>query len=262
VALLEEQLGVRLLQRSTRKVQLTEAGRLYYDRASHALAALEDAEAAVSDLQSSLRGVVRLTAPADAATGILAPLISRFVERHPGVHVDCALTGRIVDLVAEGIDFAFRAAPISDSSLVARKLSMLESSLYAAASYVSRRGAPTRIAELATHDCVLFRGDHARALWTLLGPNGEESVEVHGPINADDFAFVHQACVQGAGVALLPRFLAEPSIARGELVRVLPAVSGVRRAWHLVYPTGRYLPRRVAAFRDFVLSELGAKPDA
>jgi DNA-binding transcriptional LysR family regulator len=261
VSLLEEELGVRLLQRSTRKVQVTEAGRVFYDRASRALAGLEDAEAAVSDLQSSLRGSVRLTAPPDAAAGILAPLIARFVELHPAVHVECVLTGRIVDLVAEGVDFAFRASKITDSSLVARRLSARDSGLYAAPSYLARRAAPARVADLAGHDCVIFRADQGRARWTLDGPEGEEHVEVQGRVSADDFAFVHRAVVHGAGIGLMPRFIAEPSVARAELTRVLPNYLGLRGVWHLVYPTGRFLPRRAVAFRDFVLAELGSAPD-
>ncbi len=262
VTLLEEELGVRLLQRSTRKVQLTEAGRVFYDRASRALAGLEDAEAAVSDLQSSLRGTVRVTAPTDAAVWILAPLVTRFVQAHPGVHVDLVLTPRIVDLVAEGVDFALRAAALTDSSLVARRLASRHSGLYAAPSYLARRPAPTRVAELAEHDCVMFRGALGRARWTLTGPNGDEDVEVRGPIGADEFAFVHQATVQGAGIGLLPMFLAAPGLgcARGELVRVLPDYTGFRGVWHLVYPSGRYLPRRAIAFRDAVLAELAGSP--
>jgi DNA-binding transcriptional LysR family regulator len=262
VALLEAELGVRLLQRSTRKVQLTDAGQIYYDQASRALAALVDAAAAVTDLQSSLRGTLRITAPADASAGLLAPIIARFVEQHPAVYVECVLTGRVVDLVAEGIDFAFRAAAITDSSLVARKLAPLDGSLYAAPSYLARHGAPTQVADLAGHECVLFRGDRGRTRWTLSSASGEENVQVHGAISADDFAFVHQACLEGAGIALLPQFLAKPSFARGELARVLPGHLGIRGDWHLVYPTGRYLPRRAAAFRDFMLAALGPTPTA
>jgi DNA-binding transcriptional LysR family regulator len=245
VALLEEELGVRLLQRSTR-----------------ALAGLEDAEAAVSDLQSSLRGTVRITAPADAGVWILAPIVARFVAAHPDVHVDLLLTGRLVDLVTEGVDFALRAAKLTDSSLVARRLTPRDAGLFAAPSYLARRPAPARVSELATHDCVLFRGVHGRSRWLLTGPEGDESVDVRGPISADDFAFVHQVTVQGAGIALLPEFLGEVYGAhtRGELVRVLPGYVGLRGVWHLVYPSGRYLPRRAVAFRDAVLAELGAAP--
>ncbi len=258
IALLEEELGVLLLQRSTRKVELTEAGRLFYDQASRALAGLEDAEAAVTDLQRSLRGSVRVTAPADAGVWILEPLVSRFVDQHPGVNVEVLLTGRVVDLVAEGVDFALRAAKITDTSLIARRLEPRPAALYAAPSYLARRPAPTSWAALAEHECVLFRGDHGRASWRLSGPAGDEVVEVRGRVSSDDFVFVHRVTVSGHGIGLMPTFLALPSVERGELVPVLPSYQGPLGVWHLVYPSGRYLPRRAVAFRDLVISELGA----
>jgi DNA-binding transcriptional LysR family regulator len=215
----------------------------------------------VSDLQGSLRGTIRVTAPSDAGVWIVAPLVARFVLRHPGVHVDALLTSRVVDLVGEGIDFAFRAAKITDSSFIARRLDTRELHLYAAPSYFARRSPPTTLEELATHECVLFRGDHGKTRWTLAGANGEESVEVRGPVNGDDFEFVHQATVCGAGIGLMPAFLANPSVERGELTRVLPSYCGPISTWHLVYPSSRYLPRRAVAFRDFILAELGHTPE-
>src|SRR4051812_38130321 len=131
VSLLEEELGARLLQRSTRKVRLTEAGTAFYERASRGIAGVEEAAAAVADLQGSLRGPIRITAPADAGVWLLAPLVARFVSLHPAVHIDVVLTTRVVDLVAEGFDFALRAAPLRDSSLIARKLAPIEVALYA-----------------------------------------------------------------------------------------------------------------------------------
>ncbi len=258
VALLEKELGVLLLRRSTRKVELTEAGRLFYDAASRSLAGLEDARAAVSDLQGSLRGTVRITAPPDAAVWILGPLVARFVHQNPCVHVELLPTGRVVDLAAEGVDFGFRASQITDTNLVARRLTPLPSGLFASSRYLQQHAAPSSVAELASHDCVIFRGDHGRIQWRLTGPSGDEVVEVRGPISCDDFSFVHQATVCGLGIGLMPRFLAAPAVARGELVPLLPSYQGFRGAWHLVYPSARYLPRRAVAFRDLVLAELGA----
>jgi len=258
VALFEEELGVLLLQRSTRKVELTEAGRQFYDGASRALAGLEDARAAVSDLQGSLTGTVRVTAPEDAGVWILGPIVTRFVERHPGVHVDLLLTGRVVDLAAEGVDFALRAAKVTDANLVARRLVPRDTGLFAAPRYLERHAAPTRPSELSSHECVIFRGDRqGRAQWLISGPAGDELVDVKGRITADDFVFIHQATACGLGIGLMPKFLATQSVTRGELVPVLPAYQGFKGAWHLVYPSARYLPRRAVAFRDLVLAELG-----
>jgi len=141
---------------------------------------------------------------------------------------------------------------------VARRLTPLPSGLFASPRYLEQHAAPARVAELASHDCVIFRGAHGRVQWRLSGPSGDEVVEVHGPISCDDFSFVHQATVCGLGIGLMPRFLAAPAVARGELVPLLPSYQGFRGAWHLVYPSARYLPRRAVAFRDFVLAELAA----
>jgi DNA-binding transcriptional LysR family regulator len=257
VALLEEELGARLLQRSTRKVHLTEAGTAFYDRASRGLAGVEEAAAAVADLQGSLRGSVRITAPVDAGVWLLAPVVARFVALHPAVHVDVVLTGRVVDLVAEGIDFALRAGVLRDASLIARKLGRADLALYATPAYLARKGTPARPADLARHDCILFRPDRGRATWTLTGPAGVEEVEVGGPVGADDFSFVQRIVVAGAGIGLLPSFLCTDAASTGGLTRVLPEHRGPGGPFHLVYPSARYLPARATAFRDFLLAALG-----
>jgi DNA-binding transcriptional LysR family regulator len=264
VALLEQELGARLLQRSTRKVRLTEAGTAFYERAARGIAGVEEAADAVGDLQGTLRGRIRVTAPPDAGVWMLAPLVARFVAMHPGVHVELALTGRVVDMVTEGFDFAFRAAPMHDSSLVARKLAPVEVGLWAAPGYLARRGTPVAVAELAQHDCLMFRADHGHVRWTLLGPEGEQSVEVSGPVGADDFAFLQQMAIAGAGIALLPAFLCRAASGAGALTRVLPDRATRPGAFHLVYPSARYLPQRAVAFRDFILAELaeGPRPEA
>jgi DNA-binding transcriptional LysR family regulator len=257
VALLEEELGARLLQRSTRKVNLTEAGTAFYDRASRGLAGVEEAAAAVADLQGSLRGRILVTAPADVGVWLIAPVVARFVGLHPAVYVDVVLTTRIVDLVAEGFDFALRAGGVRDASLVARKLGQLDTALYAAPAYLARKGTPARPADLTSHDCILFRPDRGRVTWPLTGPSGEETVEVTGPVGSDDFAFVQRIVLAGSGISLLPSFLGTEAAASGGLTRVLPEYRGRSGSLHLVYPSARYLPARAAAFRDFVLATLG-----
>ncbi|HEY3495787.1 MAG TPA: substrate binding domain-containing protein, partial [Polyangiaceae bacterium] len=166
-------------------------------------------------------------------------------------------TSRVVDLLEEHVDFALRAAPVKDGSLVARKLAPIETGLFAAPAYLKRRGTPESVAALARHECVLFRPERGRARWTLPGPNGDESVEVQGAIGADDFSFVYRATLAGAGIAFLPRFLVKEAVARGALVRVLPGRQLAVGALQLVYPSARHLPRRAALFRDFVVQALG-----
>jgi DNA-binding transcriptional LysR family regulator len=224
VALLEEELGARLLQRSTRRLRLTEAGSAFYERASRGLAGVQEAAAAVADLQGLLRGPIKITAPVDAGVWLLSPLVARFVGEHPGVHIELVLTTRMVDLVAEGFDFALRAGVLADS---------------------------------LNHDCVMFRPDRGRARWKLTGPDGEQTLEVRGPVGADDFTFLQRMVAAGSGIGLLPGFLCQAGVGRGELVRVLPDYTWAAGDFHLVYPSARYLPQRAAAFRDFLLQELG-----
>ncbi|WP_437318159.1 LysR family transcriptional regulator [Sorangium sp. So ce385] len=256
VALLEEALGARLLHRSTRSVRLTEAGAAFYERASRGVASLEEAAAMVADLQSVVRGPIRITAPVDVGVAMLEPVVARFVRRHPAVRVDVVLTGRVVDLVEEGFDLALRAGPLRDGSLIARKIGQVEDALYASPRYLERAGTPGSLADLAAHRCVLFRATRNRAAWRLTGPAGEETVEVEGPLAVDELSFARRAVLAGVGVGLLPMILCAHEVARGRLVRVLPSHMASDAPLHLVYPSARYLPHRVAVFRDFLVESL------
>jgi DNA-binding transcriptional LysR family regulator len=258
VSLLEEELGVRLLQRSTRKVHMTEAGATFYERAAAGLGGVEEAAAAISDQQGELRGTIRITAPLDAGVWMLAPLVARFIAQHPAVYIDVVLASRVVDLVAEGFDFGLRVTVLGDSSLVARKLTRIAASLHASPAYLARRGTPSKVADLHEHQCVLFRPDRGRATWRLTNAAGvEEPIDVKGTAGADDFFFVQRLLLEGAGIGLLPSFLCDAAVGSGALVRVLPDHSVKGGQFHLAYPSARYLPHRCAAFRDFVIAELG-----
>jgi DNA-binding transcriptional LysR family regulator len=256
VAQLEEALGVRLLQRTTRKLSLTDAGVTYYERGSRALADLAQASAAVSDMQGTPHGTVRVTAPVDLGLGVLGDIIARFVRRYPGIRVDLDLSARTVDLVAEGFDLALRAGRLSDSSLVARKVGVIAARLFATPAYLRRRGAPGSVADLASHDCVLFRPRGEKTEWQLTGPSGAESVEVTGPIAANDLAFVQKMVLAGMGIGLVPWFLCAREMERKQLVHILPGYTAPGGSLHLVYPSSRHVPQRVALFRDFVIENL------
>lgn len=253
IALLERELGARLLMRSTRAVKLTEAGAAFYARVTQGLAAIAEARETVIDLEAQLGGRIRITAPVDAGSWMLAPIVAAFVDAHPAVTIDVVLTGRVVDLVEEGFDLALRAGRLRDGSLIARKLAKLDFGLYAAPSYLETRGAPKTPADLAGHRFVSFRSPTMTLL--LVGPHGEETVDVSGSVMADDFSFVFHAVAAGAGIGLLPAFMAQK---RPDVIeRVLRDRTMPGNDLHLVYPSARYVPRRVAAFRDFVVERLG-----
>lgn len=259
VSRLEEDLGVRLLQRTTRRLSLTDAGRSYFAQARSALTGLSDAAATVSDMGKDPRGVVRVTSPVDIGVILLTDVVARFVKEYPRIHIELSLTSRVVDLVAEGFDLAVRAGRLEDSSLIARRVGSADLGLFSTPGYLARRGSPKSIAALAEHDCVLFRGRDGHAEWKLSGTNSEETVAVKGPVSVDDLLLVQQAVEAGLGIGLLPLFLLGTCAKRGArstLVRVLPEVALRGSALHVVAPSARHQPARVALFRDFLAEAL------
>ncbi|ACG72889.1 transcriptional regulator, LysR family [Anaeromyxobacter sp. K] len=256
VAALEADLGIRLLQRTTRRLSLTDAGRAYYERTRDALAGLREASEEAAALGAEPRGTVRVTAPVDLAPD-LARLTDAFLRAHPQVRVEVSLTARYVDLVKEGFDLAIRAGVLADSSLLARKLSDSALALFAAPSYLDARGRPRRLADLARHDCLLYRAGAETAVWRLTGRRGEEQVTVHGRAAADEFAFVRGMLLAGAGIALVPTGMVAAPLREGAIERVLPQY--VRRGGpvSVVWPSRRYEPVAVARFRDAIVAALG-----
>src|SRR5512137_2977059 len=249
VAALEAELGIRLLQRTTRRLHLTDAGRAYHDRARDALAGLEEARQEVSALGASPRGVVRVTAPGDLA-GALAEVTHAFVHACPEVRVEVSLTARVVDLVREGFDLAVRAGVLADSSLLARRLGDTDLGLFASPGYLDGAGRPRRLADLERHECVLYRAGGTAATWRLSGPRGEEQVTVHGHVDTDEFAFVRAMLLAGSGIGLAPIFMFGPLAEEGALERVLPRLALRGAALHVVWPSRRYEPAAVVRYRQ------------
>jgi len=255
VARLEDALGARLLQRTTRRLHLTDAGTHYYREATEALAALDDAKEAVGELQAEPRGTVRITAPGDFHDHLEEPL-SEFAERYPKVYVEVVLTGRRVDLVGEGFDLALRAGHLLDSSLRVRRLGTTPLVTMAAPAYLERHGTPQRPEELANHTCVLFRSENGQSRWQLSGPDGERAVTVRGPVGSDDFALIRDLAKRGVGIALVPLHSCLADITANELERVLPAWSGPAGALFLVYPPSPQVPQRVVLLREHLYERL------
>jgi DNA-binding transcriptional LysR family regulator len=206
------------------------------------------------------RGPLRITAPNDLGTLLLADVVTRFAQRYPDVQVEMVLTARTVDLVGEGIDLAVRAGVLRDSSLVAKKIADTELRLFASPAYLAKRGTPRSVSDLASHDCVLFRAKNGRARWTLECRAEKTSVEVSGGVSGDDFAFLVQAAAGGAGIGLLPRFTAESELRAGRLQRVLPTHAASSGAIYVVHASSKHVPRKVAAFRDFLVESLRSLP--
>ena len=253
ISRLEDRLGVRLLQRTTRSMHTTAEGQSLYQRASGPLADLENATSAVADAGDTPRGLLRVTAPVDFGR-LFAPIVSDFMRKYPEVSVDIDLTGRKVDLVAEGFDLAVRGGTLEDSSLIARKLAVVELQLFAAPAYLAERGTPKRVADLADHECVLFRPKGETLEWTFAGGKKTEAVEVRGRLRSSEYAFVRSACIAGAGIARMPSHLGQLDVQQGRLVRVLPKRYCNRGGMSLMYPSARHLPAKARAFRDHLVA--------
>jgi DNA-binding transcriptional LysR family regulator len=255
VARLEEDLGVKLLHRTTRRLNLTEAGSAYFARVREVTSGIDEASAEVREMGKEPRGTVRVTAVGDTAP-LLAELAAKFVRRYPKIKIEFVLTSRAVDLVAEGIDLALRGGVLRDSSLIAHKIAPTPLALFASPAYLRRRGTPKTLRDLGDHDCVLYRPEGGRNLWRLSGPKGEVSVEVTGPIAADDLAFATQAAIAGAGICLIPTVLWRAPLAQGTLLRVLPDHALTGGAAYIVCPASRYQLARVRLFRDYLVPAL------
>jgi len=261
ISQLERDLGVRLLHRTTRKLSLTDAGQAYYDAVVGAVAALDEAESAARERGAEPRGPVRISLLPDLDANDLAAALARFNRRHPAIRLELSFSSRRVDLVAEGFDLAVRAGKLEDSSLVGRRIGATDVALFAAPSYLRRRGRPRTIDELSEHDFVLYRAQAGRSTLHLTGPDGERSVEVTGPLVSDQLGFCAAATVAGIGMALLPTTFVLETARDGQLETVLPGWVGIGATLNVVMPSARQLPARVALVRDFLVEHLKRKLD-
>lgn len=259
IAELETRLGVRLLQRTTRKLSLTEAGELYY---RHCVTMREEAEAAAEAVALVLtepRGTIRVACPVTLAQTTVGPLMARFLERHPHVRVDMQVTNRVVDLVKEGIDVALRVRPtLEDSgSLVIKNLGMSQTLLMASPALLQRLGRPTAVEELARLPTLAMSAADGKATWRLIGPGGREYDFHHRPCyTADDLLTLKYAVLQGAGICYLPDYICARELRTGELEQVLPGWAPRIGVMHAVFPSRRGLVPAVRRFLDFLAENI------
>jgi len=249
---LEERVGARLLQRTTRTSSLTDVGRVYYEHCVRIVAELEEAQMAVAQLQSTPRGALRITVP--LTFSLLGPLVAEFLKRYPDVHVELLCTDRAVDLVEERIDLALRAGPTPDSTLVARKLGVVRRCLLAAPSFISRIGTPKDPSELERHPCLAFAPEGNT--WTLRSGAKSMEVTVQPRLVANDFDMLHAITRAGFGVSLLPEFLCVEDLKTGRLRRVLPAWAAPEVPIFALYPSTRHLSPKVMALLELLRERL------
>lgn len=260
VSRLEDRLGIRLLNRTTRRLSLTEAGAAYYERCARIVADAEEADLAITHLQSEPRGILLVNAPMSFGIAHVAPAIPDFLERYPELRVDMILNDRVVDLIDEGFDLAIRIGALADSSLIARRLA--ESRMVAVASpdYLARRGTPTRPEDLSQHNCLSYSYIPQERQWRFETDRGLSAVSVEGSFRANNGDAIRAAAVAGLGVAVLPSFIAGPDIRSGLLVPLLGDCLPSTTTVHAVYPHNRHLTVKVRAFVDFLADRFGPSP--
>lgn len=256
---LEAQLGTRLLQRSTRKLTLTSAGQDFHERCAGAVDGLLEAGQELTSGSDEPSGLVRVAAPADFFDFFQMEWVSEFLAAHPRVRLDFVLSDAKADLIAEQIDVAFRGGPLRDSGYVGRQIVDPSSvGMVASPAYLAARGAPRTLQDLANHDCVVSAQPGGHAIWRLVGPEGEEDVQVAGRFSGNTAQALRKAALAGLGIALLPPVMARLDVEAGMLVPVLAHYSPKSFGLNVLYPSRRQLPLAVSAFIALVIQKMNA----
>lgn len=253
---LEDNLGIRLLNRTTRRLSLTDAGATFYRHCARVVEEVETAEHALTDLRGTPRGTLRISAPLTFGQMYLPQLVTEFMEMFPGLHVDIHLADHKVDLVAEGIDMAIRITRLKDSSLIARKLADFKGHVVAAPSYLEKYGEPKTPQDLADHRTLAYTNLPSPNIWDFTGPEGPVSVRVNPVLSCNNGEFTSIAAIRGLGIAREPEFIVAEALQAGRLVRILDGYDPLNSGGiYAVYPERRHLPSKVRVFIDFLVEK-------
>ncbi len=255
---LEDRLGTRLLQRTTRQISLTEAGQGFYDRVLGILAGLEEAEYYISGRSALMHGTLKISAPTSFGRMHIAPHLKTFMDAHPELSINLVLTDEFSDIVGGGFDLAIRIAELTDSSLVARRLAPVRRLLCAAPSYLEAHGMLQSIEDLKNHRCLPAHNNDA---WRLEGPGGAMTLRPEGMLVTNSSEVIREAVIAGLGIALRSTWDIGEELKSGKLVQVLPAYEGSRNvALSAVYPSRQFLPAKVRLFIDYLAELYGPVP--
>ena len=253
VSELEAHLDARLLNRTTRRLSLTESGRVFHERCVQLLADLEEAEESAGAATIVPRGTLRLTASITFGVRHLVPAIADFITRFPTMRFDVELSDRAVDIVDEGFDIAVRIGAIGSQNLVGRKIGTTRLVCCAAPSYLARHGEPRTPEDLAAHACLTYEYSSSRYVWPFLDRDGRErNMRIAGPIHANNGRFLTALAVAGVGIAHEPDFIVGPDVIAGSLMPILRTFAPAPTSIYAVYPSRRHLSAKVRAFTDFL----------
>ncbi len=254
---LEEHLGTRLLNRTTRRLSLTESGSAYYERCLQIISDVQEAEQAASQLTTKPRGTLKITMPVAFRLG---PVITDYLHLYPEVKLDISLSDRYVDLIEEGFDLAIRIGTLPESRLIARKLGVARSIVCASPAYLKQRGSPTQPADLTNHSCLGYTYTNSGNEWHLKNKDIEEVIHIAGTIKANNGDMLRLAALNGAGLIFLPLFIVEEDLQAGRLVQVLSDYTSAEFGIYAVYPSRKHLSAKVRTFVDFFVGQLSAMP--
>lgn len=253
---LEDELGVRLLNRTTRRLSLTEAGRLYHERSRRIIADVEDARLSVTQLEAAPRGTLRMNIPVAFGRLHVAPGLPEFLDRYPEVQIDLDMTDAFVDLVEEGVDLAIRIGELQDSSLIARRLAPNNRVICASPDYLHRAGGPATPDDLRSHNCLIYKRQPSRAVWRLRNAEGTVEIEVRGSLRTNNTDTLHTAALAGLGLTVLPSWMVGPDIHRGALENIFPhyqvSPAALDTSIYAVFSYNRHLSPKVRAMVDFL----------
>jgi DNA-binding transcriptional LysR family regulator len=260
VAAIESRLKVRLLNRNTRGVSLTEAGTLYYDKCKSILREADEADNIVQLRQTQAQGLLRVGSSVAFGRRVVVPLALEFMALHPQLRVDLSFEDRYTDLVAQGIDVAIRLGKLADSSLGARFLGTNPWLMVASPRYLKKRGTPKRPADLSAHDALIYSSVQGNDVWRVVSPKGEAAtVPVTGKLRSNNLSAVLAAARSHLGIAALPWYVAADSLASGRVVEVLKGHSLPEQEIHAVFPSPKLVPGKVQAFVAFLQGKFGAR---
>ncbi|MFC1665560.1 LysR substrate-binding domain-containing protein [Pseudomonadota bacterium] len=259
IALLEDRLGIRLLQRTTRKLGLTDSGRVYYQHCTRVLAEMEQAENAINSMRSAPRGLLKVSLPETFGRSFVLPLLPEFMRRFPEVRIKLAITNRMVDLIEEGFDVAIRKGEIDDGSLIAVQLGQSQQHLYASTGYLEQNGEPKHPDDLKNHFCLSVEEQNGHSRIKLFSDHQSSLISVVPRMVVNDHGMIHQLVRDGMGISLVPGFLCNEDLHTGRLVRILGNWVGPSVKFNAVYPCYKGVAPNTKAFLDFIKDKLAKK---
>jgi len=259
ISALEKHLRVKLLNRSTRQLSLTEIGRQYYVQCTHILDELSATEATIRDHQSVPSGTLRINLPVTFGEIEIMPHIWKFLSQYPELKLELIMVDHYIDLIKEGVDCAIRVGPLTDSSLIARKIGSFQRITVATPEYLAKHGEPKNLNDLKDHDCIVFTLLTTRNDWQFTGPKGPETIQVNGRLSVNNPRMMCDAVLEHVGIAVIPSWLIDNHLKKGEVRAILREHTPKPMEIHVLYPQRQFVPAKVRCFIDYFQQALNPK---